>query len=136
MKNAGIRTDAEYLEGLRDDREIWTRGARVKDVTAEPGIRGGTASLAGFLDRQHEEAYSDKVTFLDKTASAAPHHIWCQSPRKTSCSVAAPFMNGLHGPMGCLAGPQIIKTPQLWPSPMRPDFWHRALWDKRILSRI
>ena len=66
MKNAGIRTGAEYLEGLRDDREIWTRGARVKDVTAEPGIQGGTASLAGFLDRQHEEAYRDKVTFLDK----------------------------------------------------------------------
>ena len=60
MKNAGIRTGAEYLEGLRDDREIWTRGARVKDVTAEAGIRGGTASLAGFLDRQHEEAYRDK----------------------------------------------------------------------------
>lgn len=37
MNNAGIRTCAEYLEGLRDDREIWTRGARVKDVTAEAG---------------------------------------------------------------------------------------------------
>ena len=41
MKNAGIRTGAEYLHGLRDDREIWTRGARVKDVTIEPGISGG-----------------------------------------------------------------------------------------------
>ena len=51
MKNAGIRTGAQYLEGLRDDREIWTRGARVKDVTAEPGLGGGAASLAGFLDR-------------------------------------------------------------------------------------
>ena len=50
MKNAGIRMGAEYLEGLRDDREIWTRGARMKDVTAEPGIQGGAASLAGFLD--------------------------------------------------------------------------------------
>ena len=38
MKNAGIRTGAEYLEGLRDGREIWTHGAKVKDVTAEPGI--------------------------------------------------------------------------------------------------
>jgi 4-hydroxyphenylacetate 3-monooxygenase len=66
MKNAGIRTGAEYLEGLRDNREIWPRGARVKDVTAKPGIQGGTASLAGFLDRQHEETYHDKVTFLDK----------------------------------------------------------------------
>jgi aromatic ring hydroxylase len=66
MKNAGIRTGAEYLEGVRDDRKIWTRGVRAKDVTAKPGIRGGTASLAGFLDRQHEETYRDKVTFLDK----------------------------------------------------------------------
>ena len=65
MKNAGIRTGAEYLHGLRDDREIWTRGARVKDVTIEPGISGGAASLAGFLDRQHEDAYRDNVTFLD-----------------------------------------------------------------------
>ena len=61
MKNAGIRMGAEYLEGLRDDREIWTRGARMKDVTAEPGIQGGAASLAGFLDRQHEEASLDRV---------------------------------------------------------------------------
>ena len=66
MKNVGIRTGAEYLEGLRDGREIWTSGARVKDVTTEPGIQGGTASLVGFLDRQHEETYSDKLTFLDK----------------------------------------------------------------------
>tara|TARA_B110000208_G_scaffold174985_1_gene220144 strand:- start:412 stop:774 length:363 start_codon:yes stop_codon:yes gene_type:complete len=66
MKNAGIQTRAEYLEGLRDDRKIWTRGARVKDVTAEPSIQGGIASLASFLDRQHEETYRDKVTFLNK----------------------------------------------------------------------
>ena len=65
MRNAGIRTGAQYLEGLRDDREIWTRGARVQDVTAEPGMAGGAASLAGFLDRQHEPAYRDIVTYAD-----------------------------------------------------------------------
>ena len=65
MRNAGIRTGAQYLEGLRDDREIWTRGARVQDVTAEPGMAGGAASLAGFLDRQHEAAYRDIVTYED-----------------------------------------------------------------------
>ena len=65
MRNAGIRTGAQYLEGLRDDREIWTRGARVQDVTAEPGMAGGAASLAGFLDRQHEPAYRDIVTYED-----------------------------------------------------------------------
>ena len=48
MKNSGIRSGAEYLHGLRDDREVWTRGARVKDVTIEPGIKGGAAALASF----------------------------------------------------------------------------------------
>jgi 4-hydroxyphenylacetate 3-monooxygenase len=65
MTTAGIRTGAQYLEGLRDDREIWTRGTRVQDVTAEPGMAGGAASLAGFLDRQHEAAYRDIVTYED-----------------------------------------------------------------------
>ena len=77
MKNAGIRTGADYLKGLRDDREIWTRGARVKDVTSEPGISGGAASLAGFLDRQHDEVYRNKVTFLDSngTCCATSHMV-------------------------------------------------------------
>ena len=33
----------------------------MKDVITEPGIQGGAASLAGFLDRQHEEADRDRV---------------------------------------------------------------------------
>ena len=64
MKNSGIRCGADYLHGLRDDREVWTRGARVKDVTSEPGIKGGAASLASFLDRQNEDAYRENVTYL------------------------------------------------------------------------
>ena len=136
MKNAGIRTGAEYLEGLRDDREIWTRGARVKDVTAEPGIQGGTASLAGFLDRQHEEAYRDKVTFLDKNGvHCATSHMVPKSKedilqRDHTFYEWATWSNGMFGRTSG------YKTPQLWPSPMRPDFWYRALWGKRILSRI
>ena len=63
MKNAGIRTGAQYLEGLRDDREIWTRGARVKDVTAEPGMGGRAASLAGFFDPQHDADHRHIVTY-------------------------------------------------------------------------
>ena len=35
MLNNGIRTGKQYLEGLQDDREIWTKGERVKDVTKD-----------------------------------------------------------------------------------------------------
>ncbi len=61
----GIRTGAEYLEGLRDNREVWTRGKRVADVTAEPGMMRGAATLASFLDRQHDDAFCDLVTYVD-----------------------------------------------------------------------
>ena len=62
---SGIRTGAQYLNGLQDDREVWTRGARVKDVTTEPGIARGAATLASFLDNQHKAEYRDQVTYID-----------------------------------------------------------------------
>ena len=61
----GIRTGAEYLEGLRDDREVWTRGKRVADVTIEPGMGRGAATLGSFLDNQHMPEFIDKVTYVD-----------------------------------------------------------------------
>ncbi|GHA42674.1 4-hydroxyphenylacetate 3-monooxygenase oxygenase component [Amylibacter ulvae] len=61
----GIRTGAQYIKGLQDDREVWTRGNRVADVTTEPGIMRGVNTLAGFLDRQHDEKYRDTVTYQD-----------------------------------------------------------------------
>ena len=62
----GIRTGAQYLEGLRDGREVWTRGHRVADVTCEPGMDRGAQTLAGFLDRQHDPKLQDTVTYLDE----------------------------------------------------------------------
>ena len=40
----GVRTAAEYLAGLQDDREVWTGGERVKDVTTHPATRRGAAA--------------------------------------------------------------------------------------------
>ena len=36
-------TGAEYLESLRDGREIWIYGERVKDVTTHPAFRNTVA---------------------------------------------------------------------------------------------
>ena len=62
---SGVRTGQQYLEGLRDGREIWTRGRRVADVTSEPGLRRGVATLASFLDRQHDPELRDTITYVD-----------------------------------------------------------------------
>ena len=72
MLNNGIRTGKEYLAGLRDDREIWTKGKRVQDVTKDPGIRRGAETLAGFLDRQHDLKFQETVTYLDCLLYTSP----------------------------------------------------------------
>ena len=42
-------TGQEYLESLRDGREIWIYGERVKDVTTHPAFRNSVRSIALFV---------------------------------------------------------------------------------------
>ena len=58
-----LRTGAEFLESLRDDREVWLRGRRVSDVTRESGLDRGVQTLASFLDRQHDPSFRDLLSF-------------------------------------------------------------------------
>ncbi|MDD9908454.1 MAG: 4-hydroxyphenylacetate 3-monooxygenase, oxygenase component [Ahrensia sp.] len=69
---AGIRTGAEYLAGLRDGRDVWSRGKRIADVTAEPGMARGAAMLASFLDKQHDETWQDAITYVDEDGRRCP----------------------------------------------------------------
>lgn len=59
-------TGAQYLEGLRDGREIWLNGERVNDVTTHPAFRNGARSVARlydalrpFLDQYYKGANMD-----------------------------------------------------------------------------
>jgi 4-hydroxyphenylacetate 3-monooxygenase len=45
-----LRTGAEYLDALRDGREVYLDGRRVKDVTAEPGLREVAHTFARMYD--------------------------------------------------------------------------------------
>ena len=55
----GIRNGKQYLEDLRDDRDVWMHGEKVKDVTTHPGLCRGAETLAGFLDRQFDDEFKD-----------------------------------------------------------------------------
>ncbi len=50
------RTGKEYVEGLRDEREVWLGGERVADVTVHPAFAGSVAGMAGYFDYQHSHA--------------------------------------------------------------------------------
>jgi 4-hydroxyphenylacetate 3-monooxygenase len=59
----GIRSGKEYLEGLRDDRDVWIHGEKVGDVTTYPGLSRGAHTLAGFMDRQFDDKYKASITY-------------------------------------------------------------------------
>jgi len=61
----GVRTGSQYLEGLRDDREVWLQGERVKDITKHPGLCRSAKTLASFMDKQSDPEYQDIVTYKE-----------------------------------------------------------------------
>jgi 4-hydroxyphenylacetate 3-monooxygenase len=60
----GIRTGQQFLESLKDGREIWIDGARVTDVTTDPCFRVMAQSLAELYDLQHLPEFQEKLTFV------------------------------------------------------------------------
>src|SRR5690242_16674584 len=57
---AGLLMDgAAYLESLRDDREVYIYGERVRDVTEHPAFRNAARSMASLYDALHDPATSD-----------------------------------------------------------------------------
>ncbi|HZR97357.1 MAG TPA: 4-hydroxyphenylacetate 3-hydroxylase N-terminal domain-containing protein [Chloroflexota bacterium] len=56
-----IRRGAEYLDSLRDGREVWLRGERV-DVTADPRLAGCAHAFAELYDLQHDPALAARLT--------------------------------------------------------------------------
>jgi 4-hydroxyphenylacetate 3-monooxygenase len=62
------RTGAQYLEGLRDGREIWLDGERVKDVTTDARLARAARSIAALYDLQHRAELRDKLTYASPTS--------------------------------------------------------------------
>ncbi|HKC50111.1 MAG TPA: 4-hydroxyphenylacetate 3-hydroxylase N-terminal domain-containing protein [Myxococcota bacterium] len=52
----GARTGEQFLESLRDGRELWLDGERVGDPTVHPALAGAAHLLAEIFDLQHAHA--------------------------------------------------------------------------------
>ncbi len=50
------RTGAEFLKGLKDDREVWIGGDKVTDAVSHPALSGAAHGMAAVFDLQHEAA--------------------------------------------------------------------------------
>ncbi len=67
-------TGAEYLESLRDGREVWIYGERVEDVTAHPAFRNAARSLARLYDALHDKKHKAVLTCPTDTGSGGFTH--------------------------------------------------------------
>ncbi|MGC1249391.1 MAG: 4-hydroxyphenylacetate 3-hydroxylase N-terminal domain-containing protein, partial [Xanthobacteraceae bacterium] len=55
-------TGKEYLESLRDGREVYVYGERVEDVTTHPAFRNAARSIARLYDALHDDKTKSLLT--------------------------------------------------------------------------
>jgi 4-hydroxyphenylacetate 3-monooxygenase len=67
-------TGAEFLESLRDGREVYIYGGQVKDVTTHPAFRNSAASVALLYDALHAKETKDVLTGPTDTGSGGFTH--------------------------------------------------------------
>ncbi len=58
-----MRTGAQFLHGLKDDREIWLEGERVADVTTHPKLARAARTLGRIYDLQHQPELAEDMAF-------------------------------------------------------------------------
>ena len=61
-----IRTGAQYRESIRDGREVWINGEKVRDVPSHPMFKPVVDIRARIYDMQHEAAFAGAMTYVEK----------------------------------------------------------------------
>ena len=74
-------TGAEYLESLRDGREVYVYGERVEDVTTHPAFRNAARSIARLYDALHDERKKELLTCETDTGSGGFTHRFFRAAR-------------------------------------------------------
>lgn len=74
-------TGAEYLDSLRDGREVYIFGERVKDVTAHPAFRNSARMTARLYDAMHDAAKKNVLTVPTDTGNGGFTQPFFKAPR-------------------------------------------------------
>ena len=82
-------TGQEFLESLRDGREIWIYGERVRDVTTHPAFRNPARMVARLYDALHEPATRHILTCATDTGSGGYTHKFFRAPTSAADLVDA-----------------------------------------------
>ena len=82
-------TAQEYIDSLRDGREIWIYGERVTDVTTHPAFRNTVRMLARLYEALHDQRKGTLCTETD-TGSGGYTHKFFKASRNVEEMVGAP----------------------------------------------
>ena len=83
-------TGAEYLESLRDQREVWIYGERVKDVTLHPAFRNQARMVARMYDALHNPETKAQLTCSTDTGSGGTTHRFFKASHNVEEMVSRP----------------------------------------------
>ena len=81
-------TGAEFVESLRDGREVYIYGERVADVTKHPAFRNSVASVALLYDALHDPKTKDVLTAPTDTGSGGYTHKFFKVARSAQDVIA------------------------------------------------
>jgi 4-hydroxyphenylacetate 3-monooxygenase len=82
-------TGKQYLESLRDGREIWIYGERVKDVTTHPAFRNTVRMIARLYDALHDPKHKDILTTPTDTGGGTFTHKFYKATKSAEELVGA-----------------------------------------------
>src|SRR4051812_12011321 len=82
------QTGDEYLESLRDGRDVYIYGERVGDVTTHPAFRNTARMTARLFDALHDPARSDQILPPTDTDGRGRTHAFFKAPRTLAESIA------------------------------------------------
>ncbi|WP_328388736.1 Pyoverdin chromophore biosynthetic protein pvcC [Streptomyces sp. NBC_00400] len=92
---AGARNDVrpmtgdEYLDSLRDGREIYIYGERVEDVTTHPGFRNSARSIARLYDALHAPEAEGGLRVPTETGNGGFTHPFFKTARSADDLIAS-----------------------------------------------
>ena len=78
----------QFLESLRDGREIYIYGERVKDVTTHPAFRNTSRMVARLYDALHDPKHKDKLLVPTDTGNGGMTQAYFKAPKNVAESVA------------------------------------------------
>jgi 4-hydroxyphenylacetate 3-monooxygenase len=82
------QTGEDYLESLRDGREVYIYGERVEDVTEHPAFRNTARMTARLFDALHDPERAPRLLLPTDTGSGGQTHAFFKAPTSLAESIA------------------------------------------------